>query len=65
MLTLLTVLPPPSREEFKEIYMISNLMPTNLTAEIQKHSKEIKGIGLAGQSDQAGLTEKHIEYFLY
>ena len=31
MLTLYTILPPPSREEFKEIYMISNLMPTNLT----------------------------------
>ena len=39
MLTLLTVLPPPSREEFKEIYMISNLMPTNLTSEIQKYTK--------------------------
>ena len=34
MLTLLSILQPPSREDFKEIYMISNLMPTNLTAEI-------------------------------
>jgi serine/threonine protein kinase len=29
-LTLLSVLPPPSREEFKEIYLVTNLMPTNL-----------------------------------
>ena len=39
MLTLHKILSPPSREEFKEIYMISNLMPTNLTAEIQKFTK--------------------------
>jgi len=45
MLTLLTVLPPPSREEFKEIYMISNLMPTNLTSEIQKFTKSQEGKG--------------------
>ena len=59
MLTLLSILPPPSREEFKEIYMISNLMPTNLTAEIQKYSKNTQG------SEAGGLTEKHYEYFLY
>ena len=29
-LTLLSVLPPKSREEFKEIYLVTNLMPTNL-----------------------------------
>lgn len=29
-LTLLSVLPPPSREEFKELYLVTNLMPTNL-----------------------------------
>ena len=40
MLTLLTIMPPPSREEFKEIYMVSNLMPTNLTAEIHKYAKQ-------------------------
>ena len=38
-LTLLTVLPPPSREEFKEIYLVTNLMPTNLQAEISKARK--------------------------
>ena len=61
MLTLLSILPPPSREEFKEIYMISNLMPTNLTAEIQKYSKGANGNG----PGEGGLTEKHYEYFLY
>ena len=39
--------------------MISNLMPTNLTAEIQKYSKNAQG------SEAGGLTEKHYEYFLY
>ena len=33
-LTLLSVLPPPSREEFKELYLVTNLMPTNLAQEI-------------------------------
>ena len=33
-LTLLSVLPPPSREEFKELYLVTNLMPTNLQQEI-------------------------------
>ena len=63
MLTLLTVLPPPSREEFKEIYMISNLMPTNLTSEIQKYTKSQDG--KASAAEASGLTEKHIEYFIY
>jgi len=63
MLTLLTVLPPPSREEFKEIYMISNLMPTNLTSEIQKYTKSQDGKATAAET--SGLTEKHIEYFIY
>ena len=56
MLTLLTIMPPPSRQEFKEIYMVSNLMPTNLTAEIHKYAK---------QQGEGGLTEKHYEYFIY
>ena len=36
--------------------MVSNLMPTNLTAEIHKYSK---------QQGEGGLTEKHYEYFIY
>ena len=63
MLTLWTVLPPPSREEFKEIYMITNLMPTNLTSEIQKYTKAQDGKATAAEA--SGLTEKHIEYFIY
>lgn len=39
-LTLLSVLPPPSREEFKELYLVTNLMPTNLQQEIQKSRNE-------------------------
>jgi len=39
-LTLLSVLPPPSREEFKEIYLVTNLMPTNLHQEIQKSRQQ-------------------------
>ena len=33
-LKLLSVLAPPPREEFKELYMVTNLMPTNLQQEI-------------------------------
>ena len=42
-LTLLSVLPPPSREEFKELYLVTNLMPTNLQQEIQKSRKQLPG----------------------
>jgi len=38
-LTLLSVLPPPTRAEFKEIYLVTNLMPTNLLQEIRKTRK--------------------------
>ena len=38
-LTLLSVLPPPSREQFKELYLVTNLMPTNLLQEIRKTRK--------------------------
>ena len=43
-LTLLSVLPPPSREEFKELYLVTNLMPTNLQQEIQKSRKQVPGV---------------------
>ena len=52
MMTLLTILPPASREEFNEIYMISNLMPTNLTSEIQKYSKGKASIVGQASSDE-------------
>lgn len=38
-LTLLSVLPPPPRAEFKELYLVTNLMPTNLLQEIRKTRK--------------------------
>ena len=36
ILTLYTIEKPKSREKFDEIYLVTNLMPTNLAKEIQK-----------------------------
>lgn len=78
-LTLLSVLPPPSREEFKELYLVTNLMPTNLQQEIRKSRigqselppqqapsalEQSQNRAGAGEN-MVGLTEKHHEYFLY
>ena len=40
LLTLYSILKPKDRENFDEIYLVTNLMMTNLTQEIQKTRRQ-------------------------
>jgi len=50
LLTLFAPIPPKSREDFNEVYLVTNLMPTNLHAELKK---------LRHSNTAGGLQEKH------
>jgi len=73
LMTLLTPIQPPPREQFKEVYLVTNLMPTNLSAELRKNrlkAKEENGAAPVKEestlnSAMPGLSEKHHEFFLY
>lgn len=56
LLTLYAPIPPTSREDFNEVYLVTNLMPTNLHAELKK---------IKHQESSGGLKIKHYQYFVY
>jgi len=59
LLTLQLPLPLKSRETFNEVYLVTNLMPTNLYHELRKASQA------APQGSPKGLSSGHCAFFLY